>query len=175
MNLTSAIGKNCRAILREHFSQQRSANQMNSWKPCYPIPTNPIHSLYGIDHLRVPLVSCEQPSYCNTLLGLSPKIYIRDRNIRSCGNRQSNCAAKPSEDCIQTITNCIIHKIRCQVPPDEMSLLCCCLPSLIRQMMCNSPWLTPNDIVQWISADILVRNFHWRLNGIEFVFDRKNR
>lgn len=168
MNLTSAIGKNCRTILREHFSQQRSPNQMNTWKPCYPIPTNPIHSLYGVDHLQVPLAFCEEPSYCNTLLGLSPKIpwmnSIRDRN------RQSNCAvylSKPSENCIQTITNCIIHKIRCQIPPDEMSLLCCCLPSLIRQMMCNSPWLTPNDIVQWLSADILVRNFHRRFKENE--------
>ena len=147
---------------------------MNTWKSCNPILTNPIHSFYGVDHLRVPLVCCEEPSYCNTLLGLSPKIpwnnslrrlNCLDRNLsplRSYANRQSNCASyasKSSENCIQMISNCIIHKIRCKIPPDEMSLLCCCLPSLIRQMLCNSPWLTPDDIVQWLSADIIVRKF----------------
>ncbi len=65
----------------------------------------------------------------------------------------------PSENCIQMITNSIITKIRCKIPQAEVALLCCCLPSLIRQMMCQSPWLTPNDIIQWLSADIIVKSF----------------
>jgi uncharacterized protein (DUF2267 family) len=63
----------------------------------------------------------------------------------------------PSENCVQMITNAIITKIRYKIPQEEIALLCCCLPSLIRQIMCKSPWLTPNDIIQWLSADIIVK------------------
>ncbi len=55
------------------------------------------------------------------------------------------------------ITNAIITKIRYKVSQEDISLLCCCLPSLIRQIMCKSPWLTPNDVIQWLSEDIIVR------------------
>ncbi|CAF4348871.1 unnamed protein product, partial [Rotaria sp. Silwood2] len=60
-----------------------------------------------------------------------------------------------SENCIQIITDAIITNIRYKVPKEEIALLCCCLPSLIRQIMCKSPWLTPNDIIQWLSSDII--------------------
>jgi hypothetical protein len=144
----------------------------NTWKPCHSIPTNPIHSIYGIDNLRVPIVHCEEPSYCNSLFGLSPTIpsnnYIRRPTclnwkigpIKPVGNRYTNCVpciSTPSENCIQMITNAIITRIRCKIPQEEVALLCCCLPSLIRQMMCKSPWLTPNDIIQCLSADIIVK------------------
>jgi hypothetical protein len=115
---------------------------------------------------------CEEPSYCNTLSGLSllksSNNYIRRPtcmntnigSIQSVGNRQTNYVSylsTPSENCIQMITNSIITKIRCKIPQEEVALLCCCLPSLIRQIMCKSPWLTPNDIIQWLSADIIVK------------------
>lgn len=57
------------------------------------------------------------------------------------------------------ITNTIITKTRSKIPQEEIAVLCCCLPSLIRQILCKSPWLTPNDIIQCLSADILVRTF----------------
>jgi len=131
----------------------------NTWKPCYPIPTNPIYSPYGVDNLRVPVVRCEQPSYYNTA-GRSP---TRPSNhfIRhpSCINRNTapNLSI-PSDNCMQMITNAIITKIRYKIPQEEVALLCCCLPSLIRQIMCKSPWLTPNDIIQCLSADIIVKS-----------------
>ncbi|CAF0898196.1 unnamed protein product [Adineta ricciae] len=61
----------------------------------------------------------------------------------------------PSADCIQMMTNSILCQIRCKVPEEDARLLCYCLPSLIRQIMCKSPWLTPNDVIQWLTADIL--------------------
>ena len=57
------------------------------------------------------------------------------------------------------MTNTIIMQIHCHVPQDEVALLSCSLPSLIQQIICQSPWLTANDIIQWLTADILVRLF----------------
>lgn len=57
------------------------------------------------------------------------------------------------------MSNSIIMQIRCHVPQDEVALLCCSLPSLIEQIMWKSPWLTPNDVIQWLTADILVKLF----------------
>lgn len=62
----------------------------------------------------------------------------------------------PSDNCIQMITNAIVARVRPRVSFEDIQLLCCCLPALIRQIMCKSPWLTPNDVVQWMSADIIV-------------------
>ena len=147
-----SIAENCRAILRERFCKQIGRfNALSrdcppsASKPCHSIPTNPLHSLYGIDNLRVPILSCEEPSYCNTRFGLSSgspsNNYIRQP---TCMNRNTGCVSIPSENCIRMITNAIVTRIRCKIPQEEVALLCCCLPSLIRQMMCRSPWLTPN-------------------------------
>ncbi len=70
------------------------------------------------------------------------------------------CVSTPSENCLDMIANAIITKIRYKVPHQEIALLCCCLPSLIRQIMCKSPWLTPYDIIQCLSEDIIVNNFN---------------
>jgi len=118
---------------------------------------------------------CEEPSYYNTLSGLSPTMppsnFVHhsnciDRNtipMQSFLNKQINNVqylSPSSENCIQMITNAIINKIRYKIPQGELALLCCCLPSLIREIICKSPWLTPNDIIQLLSADIIVKTFY---------------
>jgi uncharacterized protein (DUF2267 family) len=99
----------------------------------------------------MPIICCDEQSYYNTLSGLSPTIpsnnYVHHRNT----------APMQSENCMQMITNAIITKIRYKIPQEEIALLCCCLPSLIRQIMCKNPWLTPNDIIQCLSTDIIVK------------------
>lgn len=57
------------------------------------------------------------------------------------------------------ITNTVINKIRYRIPQVEIAILCCCLPSLIQQILYKSPWLTPNDIIQCLTADIIVTPF----------------
>ena len=68
------------------------------------------------------------------------------------------------------MTNAIVSNIQCQVPQEEIALLCACLPSLIQQILCKSPWLTPNDIVQWLTIDILVTSSHETLLEVAFEF-----
>jgi len=74
---------------------------------------------------------------------------------------------------VQFITNSITTKIRYKIPEQEIALLCCCLPSLIRQIMSKSPWLTANDIIQWLSAEIMVGVLFKQMQRI--ILSRKNR
>ena len=87
----------------------------------------------------------------------------------------------PSENCIQMITNSIINKVRYKVPQQELVRLCCCLPSLIRQIMSKCPWLTPDAIVQCLTADIIVKLFAFfclpiklKKSQILFLLERSN-
>jgi hypothetical protein len=99
---------------------------------------------------------------------IPPNNFVRhpnciDRNLAPMQpilNRQTSHVqylSVPSDNCIQMITNGIITKIRYKVSQEDIALLRSCLPSLIRQIMCKSPWLTPNDVIQWLSEDIIVR------------------
>ncbi|CAF1623551.1 unnamed protein product, partial [Didymodactylos carnosus] len=63
--------------------------------------------------------------------------------------------ATPSDDVIQKIKNTVLNKIRPLVPQQEIAILSCCLPSIIQQILCKSPWLTPNDVIEWLAADLL--------------------
>jgi hypothetical protein len=122
----------------------------------------------------VPDVCCDKPSYSKTLFGSSPTIpsngFIQHPNCinantaptQSILNGQTNvpCVSTSSENCLQMITNAIITKVQYKVPQQEIALLCCCLPSLIRQIMCKSPCLTPYDIIQCLSEDIIVKTFY---------------
>ncbi|CAF3875464.1 unnamed protein product [Rotaria sp. Silwood1] len=180
----NSIAQNCRLILRERYRIQQACNctncgfanfpqQENSsykCKTCHTISTNPICSPCGINNVQGPIVCCEEPSYCNNLVGISPTISSNDYVCQSSYVDRNRAPMQPilnkqtghveylsisSEYCIQMITDAIITKIRYKVPEEEIAILCCCLPSLIRQIMCKSPWLTPNDIIQWLCSDII--------------------
>ncbi|CAF1212318.1 unnamed protein product [Adineta ricciae] len=120
----------------------------NAPKPCYNIP------------IQVPLQNrCfnQQPYRCDIVLNDSC-INGNLAPMQPILNKQTShiqYLSIPSADCIQMMTNSILCQIRCKVPEEDARLLCYCLPSLIRQIMCKSPWLTPNDVIQWLTADIL--------------------
>ncbi|CAF0858122.1 unnamed protein product [Rotaria sordida] len=180
----NSIGENCRSILRERcrieqtchypisgfatFSQEECSS--DKYKPCYTTSTNPICSSYGIENIRVPLLCCKEPTCSNTLSGISPTKSGCDYVCHSSsidGNRAPmqpilnretghvQYLSIPSENCIKMITDEIINNIRYKIGEEEIALLCCCLPSLIRQIMSKTPWLTPNDIIRWLSSDII--------------------
>ncbi|CAF2071488.1 unnamed protein product [Rotaria magnacalcarata] len=73
-------------------------------------------------------------------------------------NRQTEhvaCLSIPSDNCIQLIAHAAIINIRYKVSQENVALLCCCLPSLVRQIMYKRPWLKPNDIITCLSSDIM--------------------
>ena len=146
----NSIGDNCRSILRQRYLQ------------------NPLCSPYGLKDLCLPLRSCEQPSCPTTLFGLSDHPRRKSLNIdghiapmQMLFNGQYQCLSTATDQCIQMISETILNRIQCDIPGEELALLCVCLPSFVREIMCKSPWLTPNDIIQWLTCDILVKSSLW--------------
>jgi hypothetical protein len=132
----------------------------NIWKSCCISPSKLNYSPYGMENLSVP-IGCEQRlSYQTQPFSKGYSIDGSLAPMQPILNKQTSHVqylSIPSRSCIQMITNAIVTRVRSRVSQEDINLLCCCLPSLIRPIMCKSPWLTPNDVIQWLSADILVQ------------------
>ncbi|CAF1204328.1 unnamed protein product [Adineta steineri] len=163
MNKTSTIKSNliaekCRAILRERYCNRTHEYGTFSQQRCLPNTYRHCYSPCNINNLPTPIKCYGKQPYCNTISVNDRCIDVNIAPMKPILNKQTShiqYLSIPSDNCIQMITNSILNKVRYKISQEEISLLYCCLPSLIRQIMCKSPWLTPNDIIQWLSTDII--------------------
>lgn len=102
---------------------------------------------------------CQQVSHCNTFPDTSSIISWND-SLQLILNKQTSLIqyfSTPFEDCIKMILDATINNLRYKVDEEEIACLCYCLPILIRQIMYKRSGLKPNDIIQWLCEQIIVK------------------